>query len=232
MIGYNLSKYLKVKLDTSNGYKRSQDDFIITLSRDYGCDGEEIAEMVISKLNKIKSTVGKPIKWKLISKEILKKSAEELQIHPGNLETIVTGKNQGFINEILLSFSNQYPNDIKVKNTIRDVIENAAREGNVLILGRGGEVITHERPNSVHVKVTAPVPWRVSNLVKRKNITKAKATKMLQEIDSERDALKNYFLKDQNDDILYDLIFNRKMLRVEEIADIIISTLNIKRKRK
>ena len=50
---------------------------------------------------------------------------------------------------------------------IRDLIEELARGGNVLIVGRGGQAVLRGWPETLHLRIIAPLEVRVERLVQR-----------------------------------------------------------------
>ena len=43
-------------------------------------------------------------------------------------------------------------------------IRNIAKTGYVIIVGRGGVAFANDNPASLHIKLTAPVEWRVERI--------------------------------------------------------------------
>src|SRR5665647_1419303 len=74
-------KYMGDRLESSPTRQAHQGP-VITISRECGCPGNDIAEMLMNKLNKKMVKDGHAPKWKWVNKEILLKASEELKMNP------------------------------------------------------------------------------------------------------------------------------------------------------
>jgi cytidylate kinase len=104
--------------------------------------------------------------------------------------------------------------------TVRDVIESAAKMGRVVIIGRGGMVLLAGRPNVLHVRVEAPLQRRIAYVAYRERLDPAAAHQRLLAKDRDR---KHYLWathgRRPDDESLYDLIFNTGALDLDTVVD-------------
>ena len=203
---------------------------LITISREFGCSGKFLADKLNHRLNEEKK--GDPGKgsWRVVSKEILEESAKELELHPSQIEYVFKYEKRSAIDEILGALSSKYyKSDRRIRNTIKKVIYTIGIEGNSVILGRCGAVITKKLPRSLHVRLIAPVEWRTEVVRKRFNLSEKEAREYIQDIDKKRAQLRNSLAGEEVDDTFYDLIFNAKRFEFDEMVNIIIKTLEIKK---
>lgn len=92
---------------------------------------------------------------------------------------------------------------------IRDTILNLAETGKVVIVGRGGQVILHERRAALHIRVVASVNTRVRNLMARQKVSEDEAASMIRKSDRDRARyLKRYHGVDWDAPLLYHLVIN------------------------
>ena len=221
-----LSKYLVASFDKKYVPPTKQ-GLVVTISRQKGCGALPIAEMIIEELNQLKYPHGKVVKWKLLSKEILEQSAQKLKVAPAEVDAIMESQEKNVFDEMLLLFSEKsLPNDIKIKNTIRGVIENAANEGNMIIIGQGGVCITRNRKNSLHIKLVAPTEWRIENVAVQDDISLRKAEQIISERDQQREALRQYYLGNKKvNGHIYDMVINVSTMKQSEIASAIFQVI-------
>lgn len=93
--------------------------------------------------------------------------------------------------------------------TLTSVIKGVAARGNVVILGRGSQVILQHEPDTVHVYVTLPRPERVEALQQREGITPAEAERAIKQSDQNRlEFHRRYFKAEMEDPRLYDLMIH------------------------
>lgn len=103
------------------------------------------------------------------------------------------------------------------------VIRHLALEGNVVIAGRGGQVLLRDMPGTLHVQVVAPFEHRVTVLAQREGITKEEATKKIKASDqTRRDYLRTYHRVDWLDPTLYDLVINTYKIPSSLAAEMIV----------
>ena len=214
-----LSSYLGSNVDAKSNGNRPK-GLVVTISRQKGCGAFEISNLIIDKLNKLSYPDVKIPEWKLMSKEILEHSADQLKVAPSEVNTII---DMHEIQRLFLSFSSKsLPADATIKGTIREVIENAAKQGNVIIIGRGGVSITRNIENSVHIDLVAPYEWRVRRIATRDKVSIQEADKYVKDRDKQRESFKQYFLgTKQVDEHLYDLIINISTMKPDEVAEMI-----------
>jgi cytidylate kinase len=225
---------LQQYLEERHKEKKQDKDFgqpgpVITISREFGCSGKFLADKLSHRLNEEK--MGDPAKgsWRVVSKEILEQSAKELELHPSQIEYVFKYEKKGAIDEILGSLSSKYyKSDRKIRNTIKKVIYTIGMEGNTVILGRCGAIITKDMPRSLHVRLIAPLDWRTEVVKKRFNLSDKKASDYIMDIDKKRAQLRNETAGEVVDDTFYDLIFNAKRFEFDEMVEVIMKTLAIK----
>ncbi|MFC2015827.1 AAA family ATPase [Chloroflexota bacterium] len=97
------------------------------------------------------------------------------------------------------------------------VIRGLAHESNVLIVGRGGQVLLKSHPQALHVQVVAPLAHRTQVLMSRLDLSKRAAQNRLRANDRSRsDYLRRYHGADWLDSTLYHLVINSGRVSVSE----------------
>lgn len=128
---------------------------VVTLSREYGCEANIIAQKLSEKLTIHYGAIDQKSNWKIISKEILEASAQKLKTDSKNLEYVFE-ESRTTIDDFLLSLTaRQYYSDWKIKETIKKVVHSFAVDGYAIIVGRAGAQ-NHQR----HSKSFACAPHR------------------------------------------------------------------------
>jgi len=197
---------------------------VVTISRECGCTALHIANIMVEKLT---AKTGK--RWSCLTKEILERSAKELNLDPQKIEYVFNSREKTTWDEILAALSNKYyQSDRKIKKTIADVVQSFACKGNCIIIGRGGVVLTQEIERSFHIKLHAPIEWRVAQLQKNYKLSMDEMLKYAKEIDKKREVLRNYFNKELLSITVFDVIYNSKKLSDEHIAEASINLMEMK----
>lgn len=112
------------------------------------------------------------------------------------------------------------------EEAVREVMEDLVAGGDVVIVGRAGQVILADRPDVLHVRVIAPMPLRVERIASMHQVPTAAARARVEQSDrTRRDHLRRYHGVDWNDPQLYDLVLNTEQLTVEGGADLVCQAL-------
>jgi cytidylate kinase len=199
---------------------------VITISRMTGCDGREVAASLVNRLN-IKYNTSK---WRWIDKDIIYHAAHELRTDTQRVETYYQGLSMNDMSEMIMAFSGSFVTDSSVKKAIREVVLTMAREGHAVIIGRGGVSITQNIPGALHVRLVAPLPWRVDNVKKKKGMLAEKAEKYVAETDEKRNKLITEFLdrKPVSLDTIFDVTLNRSSFSVDQLSELLLEIYEAK----
>src|SRR5579884_1415156 len=142
--------------DSAGGAMRA-----ITLSRQYGCGGGEIAIRVARLLG-----------WSLVDHQLVAGVASQLGIAEQQVASL-DERAAGFVSRVidsLLLASPEVPitrdnlpaNPSQLYHeAVQRLIHEAIERGNVVIVGRGGQAMLQERPDVLHVRVVAPLAQRI-----------------------------------------------------------------------
>jgi len=116
----------------------------------------------------------------------------------------------------------QQLDDTRFCEVIQAVIRDLAKTGNVVIIGRGGQVILRNIPSATHAYLTASLEDRIKLTVLREGIDQEKAEKNTKETDKNLTAYyKKFFKVDYSDPLLYHLIVNTSLVAFDTAAHII-----------
>jgi len=103
------------------------------------------------------------------------------------------------------------------------VVQGLAREGNVLVVGRGSQVLLRKHPAALHVQIVAPMPDRVKTVMVRYKLDKKAAENRVRASDRGRaDYLRRYHGANWLDPTLYHLIINTGRIPVAAAVDLIV----------
>jgi len=107
-------------------------------------------------------------------------------------------------------------------DAIRELIEEYAQKGDVLIIGRGGQAVLRGWPGTLHIRIIAPLEVRVERLVQRHGITASAALAQIQASDRRRKQfVERAYHLDWSDPTLYDLVLNTASLDVSQATELI-----------
>ena len=186
---------------------------VITISRQYGCYATNIARNLSDKLSE-KS----PNAWDYITKEILEEAAQKLDVSVHEIAHIFGADEKSFLSDIMVSFSTKnYKSDSVIKKTIQSVVNTYAEQGNCIIVGRAGCIISKDIQKAIHVRLIASSDYRTNTIKSRFNLSDKEAYNRVIETDKKRDMFMKFFKGDLPDDKIFDLVLNREKLSDAEI---------------
>ena len=105
-----------------------------------------------------------------------------------------------------------------------------AKAGGVVVLGRAGVAIVEHNRRNLHIKLTAPLDWRVNKMAREYGFSKAKTLKHIEESDKNRAKLKKYYMGRKVQYTDYDLVLNVSTLTKKEISSAVVSMIQEKSK--
>ncbi|MCX6244815.1 MAG: cytidylate kinase-like family protein [Bacteroidetes bacterium] len=200
----------------------------ITISREFGCPSKLIATLLANELNARPGKKEGP-KWQYINKEVVAEAAKELDLEPQKIRHLFNAEQIGILDDILSSFSSNYKSTHQIKKTINEVINGFSERGNIILVGRAGVAITQGKPHALHIRLMAPVDWRIECVCVHEKVSKSEAVSLVMDLDKKRTALIHLFLGRKPEPTLYDLIFNCKTLTKEEIVHAIIKLMETRK---
>ena len=110
---------------------------------------------------------------------------------------------------------------------VQSTIQAASNEGNVVIIGRGGQAILKDKPDVLHVRIEAPLDNRVQRLCDRANFSLGGAHDTAIKRDrASADYLKRFYDIDWEDSLLYDLVINTGRVDIEAAAQLIVKAVS------
>jgi cytidylate kinase len=212
----------------------------ITISREYGSGGGEIAARLARQLG-----------WQLIDHAIIEQTSRELNVHVTEVvkhdEEYVEGTRSGILDKILEQMApsaamagggrvfqrSSSPAEIfAYQETMRAIITAAATTGHVVIVGRGGQVLLAGQRDVLHIRVVAPLEQRVAYVVRREGLDPGAARKRVQAKDQARTRyMQTQYHCQHEDSHLYDLVLNTAVLDLDSAVDQISLALEGKARR-
>jgi cytidylate kinase len=220
LIESNINSWLK-QLDESAGLRRKPREKkpYITISRDSGAYGITVAQMLSEYLSKHERR--KDAVWAIFDKELINKVINEHKF-PEKYEKYLDESAMPAIQDIMEDLLRVHPPHETMIRQMSETIYYLARIGYVIIVGRGGNIITQSLPKGVHVRLVGSLENRVAHMQEFLNVSeKAAKEYVIKEDKNRRDYIKKYFHKEIDDVSLYDLVINSDTVSLEDIVMII-----------
>jgi cytidylate kinase len=209
---------------------------VITIGRQYGAGGHTVAEMLARELHA-----------EILDSQIIDEAAHRLQLpkeeveaedeQPGSLlARLLLALGSASTEPLIPPEATAWtpPNAAPTFDTrkavlaiTQHVIEEAARAGNVVIVGRGGAYILRDFPGALHVFLRAAEAVRVKTIMGRFNIaSEDEARRRLKQTDENWTSyIKQVYGHDRNLASHYDLVLDTGRLGYDASVDAILAAL-------
>jgi CMP/dCMP kinase len=215
---------------------------VITISRQYGSGGDEIA----ARLCKILSY--QQFDKSLITKAALEAGISEKEVYDFSEEN---HKVRSFLDRLFSraaimapvpiwegSVGAYYPEDVQLSeesmlDLVRKAIHSAHASGKIVILGRGSQVLLQDMPDVLHFRIVAPLEERIQRVKEELKVARhsfqadVEIRRDAQDLILERDAasadyIKSYYQCDWTDASLYHAVLNTGKLSLERATQFIV----------
>ncbi|SRR5712692_756709 len=208
---------------------------VITIARQFAAGGEPVGQMLARRL-----------KADFVDRQIVAEVARRLQLPHEEVEA--QDENPGsFLNRLLTALGSasgdfSVPPEVAawtppyadpafdprraVLNITQEVIREAARSGNVVIVGRGAAYILHDHPETLNVFLRAAEQQRVKTAMELFHLTEEDARKRLKQTDANRAAyIRQVYGHDWEHPAHYDLVLDTGRLGYEAAAAAILAAI-------
>ena len=191
----------------------------VTISRQAGCGALAVAEKLARHLQE--HSPKHAASWKVFDRNLMEKVLED-HVLPKRLAQFLPEDRVSYLEDIMADLLQTYPTSQTVIRQTTETILKLASVGNVILIGRGGNVITARLPNMFHVRLVAPLEERIEYSSKSYGMTKAGARKFCLREDLGRERyLKKYFNANINDASLYHMVINTGLVGYDNAAKLI-----------
>ena len=180
---------------------------IITITREYGAGGGEVARKLAAALG-----------WELLDRELLHQAAEVEHVPDEELERL---------DEKTVTMADRFrlhPPHQRYLHGLKRAAESAAERGNVILVGRGARHLLGERPGTLHLRLVAPKPWRAERMSQLEGSSIEESVARCTEMDRIRGRFSRYFFGDKaTQPAEYDLVYNTGRVALDDVAAVVLA---------
>lgn len=212
---------------------------VITISRQYGSGGDEIADRICELLG-----------YRKFDKQVIEQAAVEAGLSDQEVIDYSedSHKMAGFFDRLFgrapdlgsTRIWHEGPGGVRIPEESKlspeaaltleqTAILNACKQGNLVIVGRGGQVILRDCPGTLHARIEAPLEIRIQRLKGKvkQELQDYSATisgrRAAQDLIESKDAasadyIQRFYGVDWNDPMLYHVVFNTGRITLEQAA--------------
>ncbi|HXR47350.1 MAG TPA: cytidylate kinase-like family protein [Candidatus Limnocylindrales bacterium] len=190
----------------------------VTISRQTGCGALVVAGKLAHYLQEHSRN---PAPWTIFDRNLIDKVLEDHNLPPC-LAKFLPEDRVSQLEDFLDEMFEVHPPLHTIVHQTAETLLGLAAMGRVILIGRGGNVVTARLPDVLHVRLVAPFEKRVEHAHQYYHMTKAEAQKFcLREDHGRARYLKKYFNADIDDPLLYHLIINTGQMDYHAAAKLI-----------
>ena len=179
---------------------------VITISRHLGAGETSIGPALAARLG-----------WQVADQSVLDREAEITGISLPQ-----AAKWDEHDPTVLERIHGQGPQFAAFLHTSRQVLQELAAKGNVIIVGRGGNLLLRGYPSSLHVRLIAELPYRIRRVMEVRWCSEQVARDIIAKSDRNKALFYRHILRiDWNDPMHYDIVLRTDILGIERIVDIL-----------
>lgn len=168
-------------------------------------------------------------KWKYVNKEIMDESSVQLGLNTSAIDQRILRYSSGVFSDIFSSFDQHYKvSDHIIIDKVKEIVKTYAKRGNVVIVGRGGGLITKGIKSALRIRLIAPLNSRVIRIAKKRSIPYNEAEMLVKHFDENRIKWMENLSGTQFDAAIFDLIINVETLSDKEILKLIVTLMKDK----
>jgi cytidylate kinase len=208
---------------------------VITIARQYGAGGEAVGQIVARRL-----------KAELLDKEIIAEVARRLQLSPEEVEAQDESPGS-FLSRLLTTLGSasldySIPPEVAawtppyadpaydprraILNITQEVIREAARTGNAVIVGRGGAFVLEGYPGVLHVYLIGSREARIKALMENFGLSEEESVHKMKQTDANRSAyIRQIYNHDWSHPAHYDMTIDTGRLGYEVAAEAILAAV-------
>ena len=191
----------------------------ITVSRETGAGAQAVCKELITILDSKSEQYEN--QWTFFDRQLIEKVLEDHQLPKQVSEYMVEDKYRHLSSavNVLLGL---HPSQWTLLHQTTETVLQLARMGKVVIVGRGGNIITSKLKNAFHVRLIAPLESRIKYIMGVHKMNRQDAEDFIKKEDvARRKYLKSNFSRDSENPELYHLVLNTGLLTYEETAAVI-----------
>ena len=191
----------------------------ITISRQTGAGAKPVSEKLIQIMDSYSEPEG--VHWAFFDKNLIEKVLEDNKL-PKQISEFMREEKYKHLNSAVYELLGLKPSEWTIIHRTTDTILQLARMGNVVIVGRGANIITSKLKNAFHVRLVASIGKRVEHMMGLLGLNEKDALNHIKKEDEKRKKyIKSYFNADFEDPLLYHLVLNTDLLTHTGAANLI-----------
>jgi hypothetical protein len=191
----------------------------ITISRQSGSGGHAVAEKLVQYM--ASSAPPSQLPWMVFDRNLVEQVLEDHHL-PNHLARLMPEDRVSDLTDMLHQMFGFHPPFWTLVHQTSETILRLANQGNVILIGRGANLVTSKLRHVFHVRLVGSLEKRVAHIQEIRNVGRKAAQEIVQREDGGRERyLRKYFNQNLDDPVIYNLVINTDLVSYEEAARLI-----------
>lgn len=192
---------------------------IITISRQAGSGAHVVAEELVARLQALAPEGAPP--WTFFDRNLVDRVLEDHELPERLAESMPEDRVSGIADTVDELFGLRPSSWVLVRKTAETILR-LAEIGNVVVIGRGANLITAKVASAFHVRLVGSVSLRIEYVQEYLDLGPREAAEYVREQDLGRSRyVRKYYDGDIDDPLLYHLVVNTDRVPYVEAARLI-----------
>jgi len=159
--------------------------------------------------------------WTYFDRQLIEKILEDHHL-PKQISKYLIEDKYNHVSSVVNEVLGLHPSQWTLLHQTTETVLQLARMGKVVIVGRGGNIITSKLKNAFHVRLIAPLKNRIKYIMDVNKMNRQDAEVNIKKEDvARRKFLKSNFSRDSENPELYHIVLNTNLLTYEESAAVV-----------
>jgi cytidylate kinase len=161
----------------------------VTISREPGSGAWTLAQEIADGLNQLQPDPAHP--WTAWDGQLVEKVAQDHHLSRELVEALVQADHNwlgDFFTSLAFYEDPDFADEIRVLHGVVSTMRALANAGRVILVGRGSVFVTRKMPGGIHLRLVAPLPWRIARVVDHFGISEQEAAERIRQTTRRREA--------------------------------------------
>ncbi len=191
----------------------------VAFSRQAGAGGLVVARLLVDYLEEHRKKT-EPA-WTLFDRNLVHQILEDHDL-PRSIEKFYPEDVRSELESTVEEMLGLHPSTATMVEQTSKTIIKLANKGHAVLVGRGANIITHGLNNMIHVRLVAPLDFRLKHIKQFYSLSTSEALTYINQADRARARyVKRYFSRNIEDPLQYDLVINTATIGFEAAMGLI-----------
>lgn len=215
--------YINVHLSRSgHGHFRKSVGPFVTISRESGAGGSTLANALASRLQEL---LPGEVPWTVFDRNLVEAMLQSRHLSP-RIARFLPEDRVSEIDASIGELVGLHPNIWNLIERTNEMMRELARNGHVILVGRGANCATAAIENGTHLRLVAPVDFRAHHMARELGQSPEAAATHNNQVDAARRAyVRSVFEAEIDRASFYDLVINTARFSTEQAVELVVGAV-------